>query len=185
MAEPGHRFKVSEHRRSQLRRFLADSRPALPSAGFDAAERARLRSLGYVVPADAPPISTLAEGPDPKDAIGLLDRMGRAEILARRGETAAALALLQDETGPAPAVLALRAALAVSAGRLGQARRDARAVLEIDPEREDVWVVLGEALERAGDRSGARDAFARAAALVPGLASAEAGLARTRGDPAL
>jgi Flp pilus assembly protein TadD len=169
---------------SQLRRRLADSRPALASVGVDPAERARLRSLGYVVPTDSAPIAMRAAGPDPKDEIELLNRIARAEAMVGRGDAVGALRLLQGATGQAPGLLGVRAAIAVRAGDLDQARRDARALLENDPEREDVWIVLGKALELVGDSRGARDAFARAAALVPGLASAEAGLARTGGAPA-
>lgn len=158
---------------------LAGERTAAADPGLGPEERDALRALGYAVPSPTEPATSRSGGPDPKDEIGLLARMGRAEQLAEGRSAAAALAVLSGDLGRAPAALALRAALAVRANEPAQAERDARAVLALEPGREDLWVVLGQALEQAGDLAAARGAYARAADLAPRLETAWRGVART------
>jgi len=163
---------------ARLEEALAGERTARGDPRLGPREREQLRALGYVVPSRDAPASSRSGGPDPKDEKGLLVRMSRAETLAERGDPAAALEALRGDLGRAPGALALRAALAVRADEPDLAERDARAVLAREPAREDVWVVLGQALEARGELAAARRAYRRAAELVPDLETAWRGVAR-------
>jgi arylsulfatase A-like enzyme len=143
-------------------------------------ERARLRALGYVAPDPAgvdlaQPIS----GPDPKDEIGLLKRLHRAERLALLGRHADAYATLRDLEDPAPAVAGLRATLALKAGDAAAAERDARTAATKEPRRADLRLVLGNALEAQGRDADARGAYEEATRLDAESVEAWRGVERT------
>jgi arylsulfatase A-like enzyme len=162
-----------------LARRLERSRPSEPIELLPA-DRARLRSLGYVVPtAGIEPVRAAADGPDPKDEIGLLGRMLRAEELMDRGRAAEALAVLRGAQSPGPALAALRAAIAYNAGDPELAAREARRVLDVEPGRVDVRIVLARALEAVGDAATARAVFDSVVALDPEHVLAWQGVART------
>src|SRR5262249_33488915 len=88
-------------------------------------------------------------GLDPKDGRAALARLAAAQVAATEGRLADALAALRP-LGDGPVVAAQRAAVAVSAGDLAQAERDARLVLALEPAREDVRVILAQALLGTG-----------------------------------
>jgi hypothetical protein len=135
---------------ARLREQLASER-APTAAAISDGDLGALRALGYALePAAAPDATSRATGPDPKDGLALLGVLARAEQLAQRGDPAAGLALLRDRDHAPPAVLALRAALALRAGDTASAERDARALLAREPAREDARRMLADALrERA------------------------------------
>jgi protein O-GlcNAc transferase len=56
----------------------------------------------------------------------------------------------------------------LGAGRTAEAIAALRRALEIEPAMGDAWYLLGRALQTAGDRTGAQEAFARAEALRTG-----------------
>jgi choline-sulfatase len=150
------------------------------AASLDPGARARLRSLGYVVPEEPAEVDfESASGPDPKDEIGLLATMIRAEGLAGRGRPQEALEVLRPFEASGTALPALRAAIALGAGEPDLAARDARWVLAREPDRGDLLVILGRSFEARGDDRGARRAFERAAAVDPRLSAAWLGVART------
>jgi predicted Zn-dependent protease len=132
------------------------------------AEREQLRSLGYVAPdpGEGAEDSSLS-GPDPKDEIGLLARLGRAEALAVQGRYAEALALLRELEDPPPAVAGLRANFALHAGDAAAAERDARSAVAREPRRSDLRMLLGNALEAQAQDAAARAAYEDAARLDP------------------
>jgi arylsulfatase A-like enzyme len=151
------------------------------AVGLGEADRARLRSLGYVVPArDAAVAPADAEvgGPDPKDEMGLLRVLVEAQRDVEAGRLAAALARLAEAGDEGAAVSAIRASIAVATGDYELAERDARAVLADQPARPDVLVILGRALAGQARLVAARAAFEAAVLLDPGSASARSYLGR-------
>jgi tetratricopeptide (TPR) repeat protein len=167
-------------------RAPARSDAALTSALGDA-ERERLESLGYVVGDPARGEATLPDAPtavDPKDEIGALEVLARVQADVDAGRLEDALKRLATLDRDDVSVAALRAAIAVGAGDPAGAERDARRVLEAQPARSDLWIVLGRSLARQDRLAEARDAFATATRLDPhalmawlllGRASAETG----------
>jgi choline-sulfatase len=171
-ADPGeteNRARVDPERVARLDRALearlAGARPPPAAGDLSAADRERLRSLGYVVPAAPEGEQELGRvgGPDPKDEIGLLRVMGEVETLMYQGRASEALARLDGVSGGGIAVAALRAAAAVTAGRYELGEASARWVLAREPDRADLWVILGRALEGRGEQAAAESAFAEAA----------------------
>jgi predicted Zn-dependent protease len=132
---------------ARLAERMATAATAPEVAELDAATRAELRALGYV--ADGPPIAPeqlgRVGGTDPKDARGVLDALTQALLLLHRGEIDAALARL-GPLGDGAVVAAQRAAVAIGAGRPELAERDARVVLGAQPGRDDVRLILAQAL---------------------------------------
>jgi len=157
----------------------ADARLAV---GLSEADRARLRSLGYVVPARAAAAapSDAVGGPDPKDEIGLLQVLGAAQKDADAGRLAAALERLAGVQDGGTATSAMRAAIAVATGDYALAERDARSVLGREPDRPDILIILGRALAGQGRLAEARAAFEAAALLDPGSSTAHRYLGRVQ-----
>lgn len=147
---------------------------------LDAVDRARLESLGYVVP-EAPAESVRldrAGGPDPKDELPLLSRVAAARKQAVDGDFEGALATLSDIEDPSAHLLVIRASMAFNAGEYAKAVRDARRAIETEPRRLDVHLILGRALEALGDLQGAREAFDRVVELDPRSLDGWRGVAR-------
>ena len=131
---------------------LSRERASEPGPELSGSERDALRELGYAAGAAGPrgaAVSSRDGGPDPKQELGWLARMSRAEALAEHGDPVGALALLGDEETRAPAVGALRALLALRAGRNERAAREARGVLALQPGRADMQRILEQALAAA------------------------------------
>jgi arylsulfatase A-like enzyme len=164
-----------------LEAHLERSHRASLHVEIGAEDRERLESLGYVVPdreiAGARP--DLREGPDPKDEIGLLARIAKAQLAGRRGRFADALDLLRDIETPPTHLSVLRGALAYNAGEYALAERDAGRAIAAEPRRADAQILYGHALEAQKDAQGARAAFERAVALRPRSAEAWSGIARS------
>jgi predicted Zn-dependent protease len=159
------------------------------AAELDAEIAGRLRALGYV----AGPFSAAVEaaklglvgGFDPTDGRETLAQLGRAPAAAAAGRLADALAALRP-LGDGPVVAAQRAAVAVAAGDLAQAERDARLVLALEAERDDVRVILAQTLLAAGRGEEADAELARlepvAAAAAPWVALRRAQALAAAGD---
>jgi arylsulfatase A-like enzyme len=165
---------------AQLQQRLAPPASESVPVELSESERASLRSLGYVVPTGAGAAGRLAEprGPDPKDEIGLLQRIARAEELAETGRLEQGLALLEELPDPPPHVRILRASLRQNAGRSALAAQDARRALALEPRRVDARLILAAALESLGELAGAREAFEAALALEPRSLQARRGVLR-------
>ncbi len=125
---------------------------ASTSASVPAGDRARLRSLGYVVPEDVSPEISWGRvgGPDPKDRIGLLDELAHAQEEIQTGRPAEALARLDALTEGGAHVVLLRAAAALASGDARRAEREAQAVLDAEPARTDARILVARALDAQG-----------------------------------
>jgi arylsulfatase A-like enzyme/Flp pilus assembly protein TadD len=149
---------------AQLERRVAAGAVDPVAVVLDAATRDELQALGYVAGRGTVGEGRLGVvgGTDPKDARGLLDTLAQVQIALHRGDAAEALALLRP-LGDGPLVAAQRAAAAIGAGRPEEAERDARTVLETQPERGDVRLILAQALLARGREAEADLELARIA----------------------
>jgi len=159
----------------------ASSLHALP----DAADRARLESLGYVVPEGLPETTSLGRvgGRDPKDYIGVAESMARAEVLMAEGRHKEALALLPQGGVGGPRLAFHRAVAALGAGEAAIAEQAAREVIAGGSSLEG-QVLLGSALFQQNRVREARAIFEEAEAaypLAPNPLVALAGLAVAQG----
>ncbi|MCA8947923.1 MAG: tetratricopeptide repeat protein [Planctomycetes bacterium] len=106
-------------------------------------------------------------------------RIQLANLLARSGRTAAAIALFEAALAAAPRVAPLHGNLATayySEGRLADAERHYRAALELDGDYFNAWFLLGRVLVDQGRKTEGRDALLRAQRLQPGNAAVEQAL---------
>jgi arylsulfatase A-like enzyme/Flp pilus assembly protein TadD len=161
-------------------RLRSASKAAAPAPELSDAERDRLRSLGYLVPTDRPDdreVGVVA-GPDPKDYVGLLRSVAVAQRRMNEGKPEEALAELEGVEDPGATIAGLRAVAALMAGRFEESESAARAGIEADPNRSDIVVVLGRALEFQGRHAEARIAFDSALEIDPGSIYAMTGLGR-------
>jgi len=148
---------------------LADRPATGGEVVLEAADRRRLRQLGYVV-ADSHgqrSVSLDVSGPDPKDEVGVLGVMADAQREAAAGDVDTALGRLASVRSAGVAVPLLRSSIAVAAKRYRLAERDARFVVARQPERSDAWVILGRALAGQGRLTQARRALERGVELDP------------------
>lgn len=165
----------------ELETRLAGPSAAAVPVELGAVDRARLESLGYVVPespATGMPRPDRARGPDPKDALPLLERIAQAHRTAADGRFLEALSDLEAIRDPAPHVRVLRASMAYNAGAYEKAVREARWAIEREPRRLDVHLILARALEQLGDAAAAGEAFERAVELDPRSLEGWRGIAR-------
>jgi arylsulfatase A-like enzyme len=146
---------------AELARRVAAAAPPVP-AGIDAATRAELRELGYVAADPSVDAERLGRvgGTDPKDARGVLEGLTEAQIALHEGRVEAAFALLRP-LGDGPVVAAQRAAAAVGLGRYEEAARDARTALAVQPERDDIRLILAQGLLGLGRAAEADAELAR------------------------
>jgi choline-sulfatase len=166
-----------------LERHLAAAQRAPLPVALSEDDRARLRSLGYVVP-DTAEISGVLESagrPDPKDRLWMLAELSGAQAELAEGHARQALARLRAlGDDPPPSIRAQRAAAALAAGELAAAEADARAVLAGAPARSDMRILLARILAAGGRESEAGQALA---ALPSDVAPAAwVALAAARGD---
>lgn len=130
-------------------------------------------------PAEASPVTPAAE-----DA-PLDPELAAARVELSRGRWAAARERLVQLRDTRPDDALVRNELGVALFQEG-AYRAAVAELEravaLDPARANAWANLGEARRRAGDSDGGAQAFAKALALQPDDAAAQAGRARCLAD---
>jgi arylsulfatase A-like enzyme len=172
--------EVAGELEARLAAALARPGPTPARVTLDPAAQEQLRALGYVAPETSPEIEAQdpLAGPDPKDAIVLLQRLAEVERLTLLERPAEALALLRDLPDPPTAVVALRAATAFKAGDLELAQRDARRAIEREPRRLDVRLLLASAVETQAGAASAREAWEAAARLDPRSHTAWQGIAR-------
>ncbi len=163
----------------ELEARLRDARPPTGDVRLEAAERELLQRLGYLVPSPGAPADLgRVAGPDPKDRIGTLRALAEAETLLTEGRPEAALERLAAVDEPGAGVASLRAVVALAAGDAALAEQAARQAVAEAPDRADLWVLLGRALEGRSRWQEAAEAFGRATAADADSASAWSGLAR-------
>src|SRR5262245_20033234 len=116
------------------------------------AAREALASLGYLASPAGAGARELGKvgGDDPKDRLGVITEVGRAQVAMAEGRAPEALALLRALGDAGPSVAGLRAAAAVHARVPAGAERDARIALQAAPERDDYLGVLVLALDAQG-----------------------------------
>jgi tetratricopeptide (TPR) repeat protein len=154
-----------------LERHLAGPRRTAPAVELPEEDRARLRSLGYLVPEHTEDLGALGHvgGTDPKDAMGVLSELLQAQADLHEGRAEQALARLQALGDTANTVVAHRAAAALATGDPAAAASTARAALVQEPGRTDMRVLLARALAEQGREDEADTALA---ALAPDVAPA-------------
>jgi arylsulfatase A-like enzyme/Tfp pilus assembly protein PilF len=173
---------VAGEREAWIAARRAEARPLAAGSELSADERERLRALGYV--GGAAPASDLS-GPDPKQRLGVLSALERADLLASDGRWAEGHAVLAPFAETGEAFLLIRASFALNAGALDAAERDTRAALERAPDRPELVRMLGLVAERRRDVEGARRLLEQALALDesdPASWTALGRLAETQGD---
>jgi len=162
--------------------------PAGAASGLDAAERARLERLGYLVPAPREPGErALGEvgGPDPKDHMVDAAAVQRARQLVSRGLGERALAVLAGVPSRGDPIERLRAEAALLAGRFDRLAEVGRRLVEQHPEQTGGHYMLGLAELGLGEVDAAEASFERVRGLEPDGAAGYLGLAsvaRARGD---
>jgi tetratricopeptide (TPR) repeat protein len=140
------------------------------AVALSAVDRERLRSLGYVVPnadSNSGGDPNVTAGPDPKDHVGLLQVLAEVQRDVDAGRLAEALVKLDRTGNDGAAVRALRASIAVATGDFDTAEADSRAVLASQPNRADVWSILGRALAGQARLVEARASFEATLLLAP------------------
>ncbi len=143
--------------------------------------RLRLQSLGYEVP--ALPADTerlgIVGGPDPKAEIEVLGEIAKAHAALSRGRADRALRLLSGLGDRGPAVAALRATAALAAGDPKAAEQDARSALRGQPNRPDLFLILGKSLAAQRRFADAVQAYESARQLDPSSSQAHNAIGRT------
>jgi len=168
---------------------LADAVPVSPNLDLDAEARARLESLGYVVPdaeAGAEP-EALGEvgGADPKDHMRQATHLNNAATLVSRGQPEKALEILERLPAWGPRVFRNRAGAALAANRPEVAIRAMEALREQGGARVADLTVLGMAYLGAERFEEARQVFETAGREhpdAPGPLMGLGRLAQARGD---
>ena len=185
-------MEVAARLDAELGRRLAAGARNATGVRLSPEDRARLRSLGYVVPEASASAEELVRpgGADPKDEMGLLAELARARGDLDAGRAAEALARLAVLGDASLSVVAHRAAAALAAGDAAAAERDARKALATEPGRSDVRILLARALlaqQRHTEADGELLELPASTVLPPRLAlrAARAEAAVGRGDAAL
>jgi arylsulfatase A-like enzyme/Flp pilus assembly protein TadD len=164
------------------RKMLAEMRarmpPPMPSAGgVEAGTLDELRALGYLGPADARSSTNVPEPsllPDPKDKIEEQNLLHAAMMAAEDGRSSEARGgfekVLQLDPKSQTGLLQL-GELELHEGNYGKAAEYLKRSREVRPEDPTAALYEGQALEKAGDLAGARDALEASLRLAPGQAA--------------
>jgi arylsulfatase A-like enzyme/Flp pilus assembly protein TadD len=172
----------------ELTRILADSqRRALKprAAVMDQQTEEALQSLGYLAPREQ---REAVAGMDPKDGIGLYNKMEDARHLAQQEHWAEAETLLREIMAVTPKNLSAQNILALTRlkqGDLPGARNEYLHSLALDPGQFRVYGMLGTIDLLVGDLDGAEKDYHRGLAISPGFVEAMSNLgmvASLRGD---
>ena len=172
----------------KLLEVLAKARPASTSTALDAADRARLESLGYVVPTEDRPSELeigRVGGADPKDHMDEAAAMQRAGALLAEGRGERALPMLAPIRQPGSHVLMLRASAAMQTGRFDVLREVGDSLVARRPESAGAHYVRGLGQLGLGELGAAHESFEHGHALDPELAAPMMGLglvADAKGD---
>ncbi len=167
---------------------LARARGNQGGAELTAEDRARLESLGYLMPGSEGVDLTelgVVGGPDPKDHMQEASAMQRAAAHLSDGRGDQALALLAPIEQPGRHILLMRANAGVLSARYDIVVDAGRRLVEIDPLMSVHHYVLGLGLIGQGELEEAEAAFRETAAQDPESPSGLIGLGRVahrRGD---
>jgi len=145
-----------------------------PSRGVTSQNSDELKSLGYLGRADAGSSTNVAEPsslPDPKDKIeeqNLLHRAMMATDDDREADAIAALRKVLELDPKSPIALRQLGELELRAGDYAQSAQHFKGALEAHPDDATTAFHAGQALEKAHDLPGARDALETSLKLQPG-----------------
>jgi arylsulfatase A-like enzyme/Flp pilus assembly protein TadD len=185
---PEHPERVAELD-AEVEAIASLARTPSTHATFDSEDRARLESLGYLMPEDDA-IESLSigvvAGPDPKDHMQEASAMQRAGSLIAEGLPERALVLLAAIERPGRQILLMRANAATQIGRHDAALEAGRQLVALDPAKPEHHYVVGIGLLSLERVDEAEQAFEEALALDPQRSSALVGLAlvaRAREEP--
>ena len=167
----------------KFRKELADVRAQMPAPETTAGAVKpgtldELRALGYLGPADAGSSTNVPEPsllPDPKDKIEEQNLLHAAMMAAEDNRVDEARSAFEKVLGTDPnSATALRqlGELELRAGNYGKAAGYLKRARQSRPEDAAIAFLAGEALEKAGDLPGAREALETSVKLAPGQASA-------------
>jgi choline-sulfatase len=151
----------AEDLRARLDGLAGSGVQAAPDeASLDPETTQRLAALGYV--GGGPKVDPAAVLPDPKDKIGLFERMGAARALARKddreGAVAAIRAVIAEDAGIIDAHTALAGWLR-ELKRPDEAIAEYRRTLEIDPRNEVALASLAEVYRAQGKPEAAIEGY--------------------------
>lgn len=162
---------------------MASAAGHAPSVDPGAADRARLEALGYVVPDPTAPLARelgVVGGPDPKDAIAIMEVLNRGTALMSLGQPEEALEVFESIEGEVGySIESLRSGAALQAGQYAKAERYAQKALAMFA-RTDSMIVIGASLELRGRIDEARDWFERATSIEPEASDAWVGRGRIK-----
>jgi arylsulfatase A-like enzyme/Tfp pilus assembly protein PilF len=159
----------AEDLRLRLEQIAGSGAQAAPDKDtLDPETLQRLAALGYV--GGGPRVDPEAVLPDPKDKIGLFERMGAARGLAKQEKLEEAVAAMRAVVAVDPGIIDAHTALG---GWLRQLRRPAEAVaayrraLEIQPESEAALSALADLYRAQGQPEAAIEGYRTALRLEP------------------
>jgi tetratricopeptide (TPR) repeat protein len=162
--------------RAQEKRF-EKTEAALPAADVDPEARARLAALGYVGSFVANASDPRTSRSDPKDKIGLFNKLGKAMELSKEGEGGQAsepyekiVELLNEVVGEDPQVIDawfMRGTLHLRHGNPEQAVKDFTQTLSLKPDYDLAVINLAQAYRRLGNDEAALAGFERYLQLDP------------------
>jgi tetratricopeptide (TPR) repeat protein len=169
---------------SSLAGARASEAEALP-VPVDPSSAAKLKALGYLGSGASPRVDPGVELADPKDKIGLFNRIREAAAAADAGEPASALTLLEAVVAEDPAVVEAHNALGRVQLELGHPERAVEAyrdALARDATYVPALTGLAQAYHALGRDDDAAAGLERALELAPGSAPAATLLARIHVD---
>jgi choline-sulfatase len=160
--------------------LLRDARPVEPEEIGPSQHAALLESLGYVVGDAGKPAKPVGwvGGRDPKDAIGGFVRLLEARSQLAQGHAERAREILADEPEAGGWVAQARAEIALELGDGAEAERNARIMIDAQPQHATGYIALGQALEMLGRQPEAVHAYREATRVDPNETSSLVALGR-------
>ncbi len=160
--------------------LLSDARPIEPEEITSSEQTALLESLGYVVGnlGNAPKPIGWVGGQDPKDAIGGFVRLLEARNELAQGHPERAREILASEPEAGGWVALARSEIALELGDGAEAERNARIMIDSQPDDAAGYLALGRALEWLGRQPEAARAYREAARVDGSDASSRVALGR-------
>jgi arylsulfatase A-like enzyme len=176
VADPGETRNLAGQQTGLLKQIdarlaarLRGARPVRPNATVPPGKRALLESLGYAVGPAKPTSQPLGwvGGPDPKDRVHAIVATMEASWHLSEGRAERALEVLDTAPEAGGWIAQARARAALELGDPVRAERHAREMAAAQPDYEEGFVLLGQALEAQGRHAEARSAYEEAARVSP------------------
>lgn len=163
-----------------LAAHLVGARPIEPNVVAKPEQDAMLESLGYATSDAGDPAEPIGwvGGVDPKDAIAGFVRLLEARSQIAAGNPERALEILDGESAAGGWVALARAKIALALGDGAAAERNARMMIDAQPDHAEGYITLGAALESLGRGPGAVRAYQEAARINPNETESRVALGR-------